>query len=121
MNTLGPTSVKSSKTLSEKNGNDGSKEREIIYWKAPMDPTEIYDEPGKSKMGMDLVPVYANEVSANEETAERKIIYWKAPMDPTEIYDEPGKSKMGMDLVPVYEDEVKGGVDIKINPVVQQN
>jgi Cu(I)/Ag(I) efflux system membrane fusion protein/cobalt-zinc-cadmium efflux system membrane fusion protein len=26
-----------------------------------------------------------------------------------------------MDLVPVYEDEVQGGVDIKVNPVVQQN
>lgn len=36
-------------------------DREILYWKAPMDPTEIYDEPGKSKMGMDLVPVYADE------------------------------------------------------------
>ena len=52
---------------------------------------------------------------------ERKIVYWKAPMDPTEIYEEPGKSKMGMDLVPVYEDEMVGGVDIKINPVVEQN
>jgi RND family efflux transporter MFP subunit len=121
LNTLGPTSSESRKASSEQNGNAGSKEREIIYWKAPMDPTEIYDEPGKSKMGMDLVPVYADEVSGDEDTAERKIIYWKAPMDPTEIYDEPGKSKMGMDLVPVYEDEVKGGVDIKINPVVQQN
>jgi len=98
-----------------------SAEREIIYWKAPMDPTEIYDEPGKSKMGMDLVPVYADEVSDSKDTRDRKIIYWKAPMDPTEIYDEPGKSKMGMDLVPVYEDEVQGGVDIKIDPVVQQN
>ncbi len=86
-----------------------------------MDPTEIYDEPGKSKMGMDLVPVYADEVSDSKGTADRKIIYWKAPMEPTEIYDAPGKSKMGMDLVPVYEDEVQGGVDIKINPVVQQN
>ncbi len=27
------------------------------YWKAPMDPTYIRDEPGKSPMGMDLVPV----------------------------------------------------------------
>ncbi len=88
---------------------------------SPMDPTEIYDEPGKSKMGMDLVPVYADEVSDSKGTADRKIIYWKAPMEPTEIYDAPGKSKMGMDLVPVYEDEVQGGVDIKINPVVQQN
>jgi len=51
----------------------------------------------------------------------KKIIYWKAPMDPTEIYDQPGKSKMGMDLVPVYEDELVDGVDIKINPVVEQN
>lgn len=100
----------------------GEKERKIIYWKAPMDPTEIYDEPGKSKMGMDLVPVYEDEVSGGGGTdTERKIVYWKAPMDPTEIYDEPGKSKMGMDLVPVYEDELVGGVDISINPVVEQN
>jgi Cu(I)/Ag(I) efflux system membrane fusion protein/cobalt-zinc-cadmium efflux system membrane fusion protein len=77
MNTLGPASSENGRALSEQQGNDGSKEREIIYWKAPMDPTEIYDEPGKSKMGMDLVPV--------------------------------------------YEDEVQGGVDIKVNPVVQQN
>jgi Cu(I)/Ag(I) efflux system membrane fusion protein len=37
------------------------KEREILYWRAPMDPTEIYDKPGKSKMGMDLVPLYEGE------------------------------------------------------------
>ncbi|MCZ6809714.1 MAG: heavy metal-binding domain-containing protein, partial [Proteobacteria bacterium] len=34
-------------------------EREILYWKAPMDPNFRSDEPGKSPMGMDLVPVYA--------------------------------------------------------------
>jgi len=87
-----------------------------------MDPTEIYDEPGKSKMGMDLVPVYEDEVAdTGSGTDERKIAYWKAPMDPTEIYEAPGKSKMGMDLVPVYEDELVGGMDIKIDPVVEQN
>lgn len=96
-------------------------ERKIIYWRAPMDPMEIYDEPGKSKMGMDLVPVYEDDVSEDSKSKDRKIVYWKAPMDPTEIYEQPGKSKMGMDLVPVYEDEVVGGVDIKIDPVVQQN
>ncbi|MCB0750593.1 MAG: efflux RND transporter periplasmic adaptor subunit, partial [Ignavibacteriae bacterium] len=36
--------------------NKNSGERKILYWRAPMDPNEIYDEPGKSKMGMDLVP-----------------------------------------------------------------
>ena len=34
------------------------KERKIKYWVAPMDPNFISDKPGKSPMGMDLVPVY---------------------------------------------------------------
>lgn len=37
-------------------------ERKVSYWRAPMNPTEIYDKPGKSAMGMDLVPVYEDEV-----------------------------------------------------------
>ena len=37
------------------------KERKVLYWQAPMDPTEIYDRSGKSKMGMDLVPVYEGD------------------------------------------------------------
>jgi Cu(I)/Ag(I) efflux system membrane fusion protein len=39
-------------------GNAGKK---IKYWRAPMDPTYIRDKPGKSPMGMDLIPVYADE------------------------------------------------------------
>jgi len=35
--------------------------RKVLYWQAPMNPQEIYDKPGKSKMGMDLVPVYEGE------------------------------------------------------------
>ena len=35
-----------------------------LYWKAPMDPTYIRDEPGKSPMGMDLVPVCPGEEGA---------------------------------------------------------
>jgi membrane fusion protein, copper/silver efflux system len=41
--------------------SNNSGERKILYYRAPMDPNEIYDEPGKSKMGMDLVPVYEDE------------------------------------------------------------
>ncbi len=41
------------------------KERKILYWRAPMDPNEIYDSPGKSKMGMDLVPVYNDEAGGS--------------------------------------------------------
>ena len=35
--------------------------RKVKYWRAPMDANYIRDEPGKSPMGMDLVPVYEEE------------------------------------------------------------
>jgi len=37
-----------------------SKEPEVLYWVALMDPNFKRDKPGKSPMGMDLVPVYAS-------------------------------------------------------------
>lgn len=38
-----------------------SVEKKVLYWKAPMDPNFRSDNPGKSPMGMDLVPVYAGD------------------------------------------------------------
>jgi Cu(I)/Ag(I) efflux system membrane fusion protein len=35
---------------------------EVLYWVAPMDPNYRRDDPGKSPMGMDLVPVFADEI-----------------------------------------------------------
>ena len=40
-----------------------SGERKIKYWQAPMDPTYIRNEPGKSPMGMDLIPVYEDQAT----------------------------------------------------------
>ena len=40
-----------------------SGERKIAYWIAPMDPNYRRDKPGKSPMGMDLIPVYEDETS----------------------------------------------------------
>jgi len=37
---------------------ESSGEKKILYWVAPMDPAYRRDAPGKSPMGMDLVPVY---------------------------------------------------------------
>ncbi|MDX2412327.1 MAG: efflux RND transporter periplasmic adaptor subunit [Woeseiaceae bacterium] len=37
-------------------------QRDILYWVAPMDPNYRRDEAGKSPMGMDLVPVYADDM-----------------------------------------------------------
>jgi Cu(I)/Ag(I) efflux system membrane fusion protein len=39
-------------------------EEGILYWVAPMDSNYRRNKPGKSPMGMDLVPVYADENSA---------------------------------------------------------
>lgn len=50
---------------SKKSSSIDMKDRKIIYWRAPMNPNEVYDAPGKSQMGMDLVPVYEDEGDAS--------------------------------------------------------
>jgi len=47
--------------------SSSSDEPEILYWVAPMDPNYRRDKPGKSPMGMDLVPVYANDSPQSED------------------------------------------------------
>ncbi|WP_404362850.1 efflux RND transporter periplasmic adaptor subunit [Marinobacter sp.] len=47
-------------TMSDLDNTSGSEtgKKEPLYWVAPMDPDYQRDAPGKSPMGMDLVPVY---------------------------------------------------------------
>ena len=40
-------------------------DREVLYWVAPMDANYRRDKPGKSPMGMELVPVYADAGSGD--------------------------------------------------------
>ncbi|QUM74836.1 efflux RND transporter periplasmic adaptor subunit [Moritella sp. 24] len=97
-----------------------SAEPEILYWVAPMDANYRRDTPGQSPMGMDLVPVYAEEARS---TATQEPLYWVAPMDANYRRDKPGQSPMGMDLVPVYEDaatESDAGL-VTISPRVENN
>ena len=93
-------------------------EPKILYWVAPMDANYRRDEPGKSPMGMDLVPVYAEDTAAVPK--EPEIEYWVAPMDANYRRDEPGKSPMGMDLVPVYAETDAGDAPgtVSINPSI---
>ena len=48
----------------DSNASD-KKERKVSYWVAPMDANYRRDKPGKSPMGMDLVPVYDDGEDAN--------------------------------------------------------
>jgi len=45
------------------------KSNEPLYWVAPMDANYQRDKPGKSPMGMDLVPVYADDGNGPDEGA----------------------------------------------------
>ena len=42
-------------------------QNEPLYWVAPMDPNYRRDKPGKSPMGMDLIPFYASDEKAYGE------------------------------------------------------
>jgi Cu(I)/Ag(I) efflux system membrane fusion protein len=55
--------------LTPESANSGasSNNPDIDYWVAPMDPNFRRDIPGKSPMGMDLVPVYARDSVATDE------------------------------------------------------
>jgi len=44
---------------------NAEEEKEILYWVAPMDQNYRRDKPGKSPMGMDLIPVYADAAESN--------------------------------------------------------
>ncbi|CAM3590835.1 efflux RND transporter periplasmic adaptor subunit [Vibrio aquimaris] len=53
---------------------DSSSTDEPLYWVAPMDPNYQRDKPGKSPMGMDLIPVYADDLnSSNDKPGTVKI------------------------------------------------
>lgn len=49
----------------ESSASNGS--NEPLYWVAPMDPNYKRDKPGKSPMGMDLIPVYAEDLAGEKD------------------------------------------------------
>jgi len=53
-----------SKAVDGKASGGDNVARRILYWKSSMIPGEIHPEAGQDAMGMDLVPVYADEVAA---------------------------------------------------------
>lgn len=48
--------------------------RKVSHWVAPMDPDYRSDQPGKSPMGMDLIPVYEDEPGRAVKAAEAVLI-----------------------------------------------
>jgi len=48
----------------------GSDEKQPLYWVAPMDANYRRDKPGKSPMGMDLIPVYGGQQNTSPGTVQ---------------------------------------------------
>ena len=71
-----------------------------------MNPTITSPVPAKDSMGMDYIPVYADE---DKQSSERKIVFYRNPMNPSVTSPVPAKDSMGMDYVPVYADNEQGG------------
>lgn len=53
--------------MSAMGGTSAASSNDPLYWVAPMDPNYKRDKPGKSPMGMDLIPVYAEDLSGEQE------------------------------------------------------
>lgn len=70
-----------------------------LYWVAPMDPSFKSDKPGKSPMGMDLIPVF-EEVATNQEVGTVSI-------SPTVV------NNLGVRTEPVK----RGRLDLTVNTV----
>lgn len=97
--------------------------REPAFYRHPMNPEITSPVPAKDDMGMDYVPVYAEEEV--NQPAQRHILFYRNPMNPEVTSPVPAKDSMGMDYVPVYADEgnddSEPGGTVKIDPVTVQN
>ncbi|MBI1807380.1 MAG: efflux RND transporter periplasmic adaptor subunit [Ignavibacteria bacterium] len=82
-------------------------QRTILYWTDPMIPGDRSDQPGKSPMGMERVPVYADEVKSDSTLDHHSSPkeYYTCPMHPSVRSDKPGACPVcGMTLVKRTED-----------------
>ncbi|MGZ5058032.1 MAG: efflux RND transporter periplasmic adaptor subunit, partial [Methylobacter sp.] len=96
-------------------------DKKPLFYRNPMNPSVTSPVPAKDSMGMDYVPVFAED----NRTEQGEILFYRNPMNPEVTSPVPAKDSMGMDYVPVYakdnaeSDEPKGSV--KIDAVTVQN
>jgi membrane fusion protein, copper/silver efflux system len=110
----------------------GQPGRRVLYWVDPMHPQYKSDRPGIAPdCGMQLEPVYADEVGATHAPPRAgRILYYRDPKDPEYTADKPGLNpETGNTLEPVYAEPAPGGAapaspvpagTIRISPERQQ-
>jgi Cu(I)/Ag(I) efflux system membrane fusion protein len=107
-------SAPKAETAAPPESGSGKPERKILYYRNPMGLPDTSPVPKKDSMGMDYIPVYAEETTSastgNPATpppakSERRILYYRNPMGLPDTSPVPKKDSMGMDYIPVYADE----------------
>lgn len=89
-------------------------------WTCGMHPWIVTEEPGLCPIcNMELTQL--QNKGGTEGGGEREIAYWKDPDDGMKIFAVPEDYTGTGEPVPVYEDQLINGVDISIDPVIEQN
>ena len=97
--------------------NSAVTERKLLYYRHPMNPKVTSPTPAKDDMGMDYLPVYAEDKSLPEASPQSgKILYYRHPMGAADTSPVPKKDERGMDYLPVYEGEPETSGQIRISP-----
>jgi len=98
-------------------------EPRVLFYRNPMNPAITSPVPAQDEMGMDYIPVYAEEEQPKKEP---EILFYRNPMNPAITSPVPAQDEMGMDYIPVYAEDETGISDepagtVKIDPVTVQN
>ncbi len=98
-------------------------ERKVLFYRNPMNPAITSPVPAQDEMGMDYIPVYAEDEKAQQQP---EILFYRNPMNPAITSPVPAQDEMGMDYIPVYAEDGKGAAGepagtVQIDPVTVQN
>ena len=122
MTGTGTTESAASAAAADPPGHEGhNHDEDNPLWTCGMHPWIVTEEEGLCPIcNMELTPM-ADKSSAGQSTGEREVAYWKDPDDTMAVYRTRDDYTGTKTLIPVYEDQLIGGVDISIDPVIEQN
>ncbi len=83
----------------QKSDSSRSQEEEILYWVAPMDANYRRDGPGKSPMGMDLIPIYKNQSRSTSDAGPGSITISPQVMNNLGVRTATAEKKMFKDEI----------------------
>jgi len=96
-------------------------EQKVLFYRNPMNPAITSPIPAQDDMGMDYIPVYAEE----KKPKELKPLFYRNPMNPAITSPVPAQDDMGMDYIPVYPEESSSiaapAGTVRIDPTVIQD